>query len=140
MTDSSGVATLSNVSLAGINAGTYPGYVTASFDGTGTNYASSSGTGTLTISNVLTASQQANALIREVNALVLPLRTGQAQVLKSGLTWLLTLTTNESVNIVKVNGFIASVTVLQRTGILTQAQATPLIQGADSLLVTLRLG
>ena len=92
--------------------------------------------------NVLTASQQATALIQEVNALdvVPPLSAGQAQVLKSGLTFLLTLTTNKSVNIFKVNGFIASVTVLQRTGILTQAQANPLIQGADSLLVTLRLG
>jgi len=139
-TDGSGVVTLQNVSLAGINAGTYPGYVRASFDGTGTNYASSSGTGTLTISSVLTASQQANALIQEVNALVVPLSPGQAHVLKSVLTWLLTLTTNKSVNIVKVNGFIASVTVLERTGILTQAQANPLIQGADSLLVTLRLG
>ena len=54
VTDSSGVATLSNVSLAGINAGTYPGYVTASFDGTGTNYASSSGTGTLTVNQAST--------------------------------------------------------------------------------------
>ena len=90
--------------------------------------------------NVLTAPQQANTLIQEVNALVVPLSAGQAKVLKSGLTLLLTLTTNKSVNIVQVNGFIASVMVLQRTGILTQAQATPLIQGADSLLVTLKLG
>ncbi len=90
--------------------------------------------------NVLTASQQANTLIQEVNALVVPLSAGPAKVLKSGLTLLLTLTTNKSVNILEVNGFIASVTVLQRTGILTQAQATPLIQGADSLLVTLKLG
>ena len=90
--------------------------------------------------NVLTASQQANTLIQGVNALVVPLSAGPAHVLKSGLTLLLTLTTNKSVNILQVNGFIASVTVLQRTGILTQAQATPLIQGADSLLVTLKLG
>ena len=89
---------------------------------------------------VLTASQEANTLIQEVNALVLPLSASQARVLKSGLTFLLTLTPYKSVNILKVNGFIASVTLLQRTGILTQAQANPLIQGADSLLVTLNYG
>ena len=84
--------------------------------------------------NVLTAPQQDNNLIQEVNALVpVPLRPGQAQVLKS----LLTLTANKTVNIAKVNAFILFVRVDQVVGILTPAQANPLIQGADMLLVTL---
>ena len=87
-----------------------------------------------------TASQQANTLIQEVNALVLPLSAGPARALKLLLTSELTLTPYKSFNIFEVNVFIASVTFFQRTGILTQAQATPLIQGADSLLVTLKLG
>ena len=49
MTDSSGVATLSGVSLSGINAGTYANAVGASFAGDA-NYAGSSGTGILTVS------------------------------------------------------------------------------------------
>ena len=128
---------LQRVGIAGLGHGAGQGTTTISARLNGVT-----GTTQVTVSNVLTASQQANTLIEEVNALVVvpPLSAGQAQVLKSGLTWLLTLTTNKSVNIVKVNGFIASVTVLQRTGILTQAQANPLIQGADNLLVTLRLG
>ena len=83
-----------------------------------------------------TASQQANTLIQEVNVLVLP--RALKLLLTSELT--LTLTPYKSFNIFEVNVFIASVTFFQRTGILTQAQATPLIQGADSLLVTLKLG
>jgi hypothetical protein len=47
-TDASGVATVSNVSLAGINAGTYAGAVGARFAGDST-YAESSGTGSLTV-------------------------------------------------------------------------------------------
>ena len=47
-TNSSGVATLSNVSLSGINAGSYPSGVAASFAGDG-SYSSSSGTNSLTI-------------------------------------------------------------------------------------------
>src|SRR5207249_4880259 len=47
-TDADGVATLTGVSLAGINGGTYSTGVGASFAGDGT-YASSSGSGTLTI-------------------------------------------------------------------------------------------
>jgi hypothetical protein len=47
-TNSSGIATLANVSLAGINAGTYSGGVSASFAGDST-YAASSGSNTLTI-------------------------------------------------------------------------------------------
>jgi hypothetical protein len=47
-TDGSGVATLSNTSLAGINAGTYPAGVGASF-ATDSNYLSSSGTNSLTV-------------------------------------------------------------------------------------------
>jgi CSLREA domain-containing protein len=47
-TDSSGLAMLSGVSLSGINAGTYANTVGASFAGDA-NYASSSGTGTLTV-------------------------------------------------------------------------------------------
>jgi len=48
-TDSNGVATLSGVSLSGINAGSYPNAVGASFAGDA-NYAGSSVTGTLTVS------------------------------------------------------------------------------------------
>jgi hypothetical protein len=47
-TNSSGVATLSNVSLSGINAGTYAGGVGASFAGD-SSYQSSSGTASLTV-------------------------------------------------------------------------------------------
>ena len=50
-TDSSGVASLSNVSLAGIGAGTYPDAVEASFAGDA-SYAGSSGSGPLTVSSV----------------------------------------------------------------------------------------
>ena len=48
-TNSNGVATLSNVSLSGINAGSYPGAIGASFAGD-SGYTSSSGTGTLSVS------------------------------------------------------------------------------------------
>src|SRR5204863_19986 len=47
-TDSNGVATLSGVSLSGINAGTYADVVGSSFAGDA-NYAGSGGTGTLTV-------------------------------------------------------------------------------------------
>jgi hypothetical protein len=47
-TNASGVASLSNVSLSGINVGTYPTGVGASFAG-GSGYASSSGTNSLTV-------------------------------------------------------------------------------------------
>ena len=47
-TNASGVATLTGVSLAGIGAGTYTGYVGASFAGDA-NYAGSSGSGNLTV-------------------------------------------------------------------------------------------
>jgi hypothetical protein len=48
-TNASGVASLSNVSLSGIGAGTYPNAVAASFPGDGT-YATSGGTNSLTVS------------------------------------------------------------------------------------------
>ena len=48
MTNGSGVATLSNVSLSGINAGTYPTGVGASFAGSG-NYLAGSDTAALTV-------------------------------------------------------------------------------------------
>jgi len=48
-TDASGIATLSGVSLAGINAGNHPGAVGASFAGDAL-YASTSGSGTLIVS------------------------------------------------------------------------------------------
>jgi uncharacterized repeat protein (TIGR01451 family) len=48
MTDASGVATLSNVSLAGINAGSYPNGVGASFAGDA-SYLASSGSNSLTV-------------------------------------------------------------------------------------------
>jgi hypothetical protein len=48
VTNGSGVATLSNVSLAGIAAGSYPNGVGASFAAE-TNYAAGSGTGSLTV-------------------------------------------------------------------------------------------
>ncbi len=48
-TNSSGVATLTNVSLSGINAGSYSGAIGASFAGD-SGYTSSSGTGTLSVS------------------------------------------------------------------------------------------
>ncbi len=48
-TNSSGVATLTGVSLSGIAAGTHSGYISASFAGD-SNYASSTGTATLTVS------------------------------------------------------------------------------------------
>jgi probable HAF family extracellular repeat protein len=47
-TNASGIATLSGVSLSGINAGSYPSAVGASFAGD-SSYASSSGSGTLTV-------------------------------------------------------------------------------------------
>jgi hypothetical protein len=49
VTNGSGTATLSGVSLTGINAGSYPGAIQASFAGD-TVYAASSGTGTLNVS------------------------------------------------------------------------------------------
>lgn len=51
-TDASGVATLSGVSLAGINVGSYPGAVGASFAGD-SSYASTNQSGTLTVTPVL---------------------------------------------------------------------------------------
>ena len=48
VTNGSGVATLSNVSLSGINAGTYPNGVAASFAGD-SSFASSSGSASLTL-------------------------------------------------------------------------------------------
>jgi integrase len=48
-TDVNGVATLNNASLAGINAGSYPGGVSASFAGD-SSYTLSSGSGSLTVS------------------------------------------------------------------------------------------
>jgi hypothetical protein len=48
-TDANGVATLQNVSLAGIDAGSYPAGVAAFFDGD-SNYQSSSGSNSLTVS------------------------------------------------------------------------------------------
>ena len=59
MTNSSGVATLQNVSLAGINAGTYSNSIQASFAGD-TNYLSSSGTGTLTVNKANQSIQWSN--------------------------------------------------------------------------------
>jgi uncharacterized delta-60 repeat protein len=50
-TDANGVATLTNVSLSGINAGSYPGYIRASFAGDAV-FASSTNTGGLTVSKV----------------------------------------------------------------------------------------
>jgi hypothetical protein len=47
-TDNNGTATLSNISLSGISAGTYASGITATFAG-GSGYASSSGTGSLTV-------------------------------------------------------------------------------------------
>ena len=44
VTNTSGVATLAGVSLTGLQAGTYPGYVTAAFAGDGTDAASSAST------------------------------------------------------------------------------------------------
>ena len=48
MTDSGGLATLSGVSLSGINSGDYPAGISASFSGDA-NYSISSGSGTLII-------------------------------------------------------------------------------------------
>ena len=59
-TNGSGNATLSGVSLSGISAGTYNGYIGASFAGD-TNYAVSSGTGNLTVSQAPTSLSVANA-------------------------------------------------------------------------------
>ena len=59
VTNSSGVATLQNVSLAGINAGTYSNSLQASFAGD-TNYLSSSGTGTLTVNKANQSIQWSN--------------------------------------------------------------------------------
>jgi uncharacterized repeat protein (TIGR01451 family) len=53
-TDASGVATLSNVSLAGINAGSYPSAVGASFAGDA-SYTGSNGTGELTVAKASTS-------------------------------------------------------------------------------------
>jgi hypothetical protein len=53
-TDSIGVATLRNVSLAGISANTYPGSVAASFAGDA-SYAASSGSNTLTVGKASSA-------------------------------------------------------------------------------------
>ncbi len=47
-TDASGVATITNVSLAGLNAGTYPGYVTAKY-ASDSSYAGSNGVNDLTV-------------------------------------------------------------------------------------------
>ncbi len=55
ITGADGVATLSGVSLAGIGAGTYTGIVGASFAGEGVDLQSSSGTGSLTVTKVASA-------------------------------------------------------------------------------------
>ncbi|HEX2913780.1 MAG TPA: Ig-like domain repeat protein [Chloroflexia bacterium] len=58
VTNASGVATLNNVSLAGINAGSYPNAIAASYAGgtiSGTSYAASSGTANLTVTAATTA-------------------------------------------------------------------------------------
>ncbi len=52
-TTASGVATVSNVSLAGINAGSYPGAISASFAGD-SGYTSSNGTATLNVNKAAT--------------------------------------------------------------------------------------
>jgi uncharacterized repeat protein (TIGR01451 family) len=54
VTDASGVATLSGVSLAGINAGSYPTAVTASFAGD-SGYLTSNNTGALTVAKAATS-------------------------------------------------------------------------------------
>src|SRR5437773_7810682 len=51
MTDGSGTATVSGVSLTGLNAGTYPGAVSASFAGDA-GFTASSGSGDLTVSKL----------------------------------------------------------------------------------------
>jgi hypothetical protein len=51
-TNANGLATLTGVSLAGLGAGTYVGYVSASFAGD-TNYGASSGSGDLTVAKAL---------------------------------------------------------------------------------------
>ena len=59
-TNANGIATLTGVSLAGIGAGTYTGYVGASFAGD-TNYSASSGSGNLTVAQApltITANNQ----------------------------------------------------------------------------------
>jgi hypothetical protein len=48
ITNGSGIATVAAVSLAGINAGSYPGAVTAAFAGDST-YGASSGSSALTV-------------------------------------------------------------------------------------------
>ena len=53
ITNGSGVATLSNVSLSGINAGTYPNGVAASFAGD-SSFASSSGSASITLDKAAT--------------------------------------------------------------------------------------
>ena len=53
-TDASGVATLSGVSLSGINAGSHPDAIGGSFAGDATNFLGSSGTGPLTVSKTAT--------------------------------------------------------------------------------------
>ena len=59
-TNSSGVATLNNVSLAGIGVGTHYGYIGASFAGD-SNYSSSSDTANLTVTKASTSLSVASA-------------------------------------------------------------------------------
>ncbi len=59
VTDASGVATLSGVSLTGIEPGSYPGAVVATFAGD-TGYLTSNNSGTLTVSKVIPSITWAN--------------------------------------------------------------------------------
>ncbi|NWJ47138.1 MAG: Ig-like domain repeat protein, partial [Chloroflexi bacterium] len=59
-TTATGVATLSNVSLIGIDAGTYNSWIAASFTGDST-YAASSGTGSLTVNAAATTTTLASS-------------------------------------------------------------------------------
>ena len=126
----SGQASFTTSSLSG---GTHS--ITAQYISSDTSLFSGSTSAALS-QNVLTASQQANELIQEVGALVpVPLNAGQGNALMVKLA----LKGNNG-DIGKVNAFIAQVNSFLSAGILTTDQANPLIQGADNLLVTLKLG
>jgi hypothetical protein len=87
--------------------------------------------------DVLTASQQAVALTRQVSALVTSgtLTAGQG----GALTATLSLSGNRNADSGQVNAFINQVTALQTGGFLTKAQADLLRARAKMLLVTVSL-
>ena len=153
VTDSSGVATLQNVSLAGINAGTYSNSIQASIAGD-TNYLSSTGTGTLTVNKANQSIQWSNPAdigygtalsATQLNATVTGVPGGSAPgaltytpaagtILNPGMQQVLKVTAAGTANY-NLATFTVHINVLT-----TSQQANTLIQEVNALVVPLSAG